>query len=107
MVVQKLHLIMEFLHGLTNISNFLKWVEYKGLCNSCNMGMRDFPDMRIPKACGSKAYILGKSRASMLQVICITSSTLKIAQIYSWLLCLIIIAMGSCCEYGIFILTIS
>ena len=43
--------------------------------NSCNMGMRDLPDMYAlsPWACGPRAYISGKSREHMLQVICITS----------------------------------
>ena len=40
------------------------------LCNSCNMGARDLPDMyaRGPQARGMRAYISGKSRAHMLQV---------------------------------------
>ena len=44
-------------------------------CNSCNMGTRDLPDMY---ARSSRAYISGKSRVHMLQVICNTSGTLKI-----------------------------
>ena len=42
----------------------------RDLSNSCNMGARDLPDMY---ARGMRAYISGKSRAHMLQVICITS----------------------------------
>ena len=62
------------------------------ICNSCNMGTRALPDMYAlsPRACGPQAYISGKSRAPMLQVLWITSGTLKIAQTYSWLLCLFI-----------------
>ena len=47
--------------------------------------MKDLPDMY---AQGLRAYISGKSRAPMLQVICITSGTLKIVQI-----------TGPCCAY--------
>ena len=54
------------------------------------------------EARGLTAYISGKSRAPMLQVLSITSCTLKMAQTYSWLLCLLYIAIGSCCDYGIF-----
>ena len=45
------------------------------LCNSCNMDTRDLPDMyaRGPQARGLRAYMSGKSREHMLQVICITS----------------------------------
>ena len=39
------------------------------------MGARDLPDMY---ARSLRAYISGESRAPMLQVICITSGTLKI-----------------------------
>ena len=51
---------------------------YTGVCNGCNMGARDLPDMyapeaRGPQAQGMRAYISGKSRAHMLQIICITS----------------------------------
>ena len=57
----------------------------------------------MPEARGPQAYISGKSRAPMLQASCITPGTLKIAQTYSWLLCLFIsIAMGSRCDNGIF-----
>ena len=44
------------------------------------MGTRDLPDMyaRSPRAAGPRAYISGKSRVHMLQVICNTSGTLKI-----------------------------
>ena len=53
---------------------------YVATCNSCNMGERDLPDMyaRSLRAAGPRAYISGESRAPMLQVICITSGTLKI-----------------------------
>ena len=47
--------------------------------NSCNMGTRDLPDMY---ARGLRAYISGESRAPMLQVLCITSGTLKICLTY-------------------------
>ena len=43
-------------------------------CNSCNMGMRDLPDMYARRL---RAYISGKSRVHMLQLICNTSGTLK------------------------------
>ena len=44
------------------------------ICNSCNMGMRAFPDMyaRLPKGPGLRAYISGKARMPMLQLICNT-----------------------------------
>ena len=42
------------------------------LCNSCNMGMGDLPDMHALAlglvALGLQAYISGKSRMPMLQV---------------------------------------
>ena len=56
----------------------------RGICLIC------MPEARGPMALGLQAYISGKSRAPMLQVLCITSGTLKIAQTYSWLLCLFI-----------------
>ena len=71
----------------------------RGICLIC------MPSALGPAAIGLQAYISGNSRVPMLQVICNTSGTLKIAQTYSWLLCLFIIAMGSRCDYGIFILT--
>ena len=37
------------------------------LCISCNMGKRDLPDMY---AQSPRAYISGKSRVHMLQLIC-------------------------------------
>ena len=49
------------------------------ICNSCNMGARDLPDMY---ARGLRAYISGESRAPMLQVLCITFGTLKICLTY-------------------------
>ena len=44
------------------------------------MGARDLSDMyaRGPQARGLRAYTSGESRTPMLQVICITSGTLKI-----------------------------
>jgi len=46
-------------------------------CNSCNMGTRDLPDIyaQSPRAAGRglRAYISGKSRVHMLQLICNTS----------------------------------
>ena len=44
------------------------------------MGWRDLPDMYAQslRAAGLRAYISDKSRLPMLQVICITSGTLKI-----------------------------
>ena len=51
----------------------------RGICLIC-----------MPEARGLRAYISGKSRAPMLQVLCITSGTLKITQTQSWLLCLFI-----------------
>ena len=47
--------------------------------NSCNMGERDLPNMY---ARGPRAYISGESRAPMLQVLCITSGTLKVCLTY-------------------------
>ena len=49
------------------------------LCNSCNMGMRDLSDMYslITQSCSLRAYISGKSKVPMVQVICIISGTLK------------------------------
>ena len=43
------------------------------------MSTRDLPDMYAqgPQAQGLRAYISGKSRVHMLQVICSTSGTLK------------------------------
>ena len=48
------------------------------------MGARDLPDMyaRGPQARGLRAYISGESQAPMLQVLCITSGTLKICLTY-------------------------
>ena len=43
---------------------------YTVTCISCNMGRRDLPDMY---ARGLRAYISGKSRLHMLQLICNTS----------------------------------
>ena len=42
----------------------------QSLSISCNMGTRDLPDMY---ARGLRAYISGKSRVHMLQLICNTS----------------------------------
>ena len=47
-------------------------LRYKSVtCNSCNMGTRDLPDIyaRGLQARGLRAYISGKSREHMLQVI--------------------------------------
>ena len=45
-----------------------------GICNSCNLGMRDFPDMY---AQGPRAYVHIRQTASA-HVICNTPGTLKI-----------------------------
>ena len=39
------------------------------MCNSCNMGMRDFPDMY---ARSPREFISGKSQMHMLQLLCNT-----------------------------------
>ena len=57
---------------ITQTINYIMLIEVN---MSCNMGMRDLPDMY---AQGLRAYITGKSRLPMLQVRCITSATLKI-----------------------------
>ena len=63
------------------------------------MGVRDLPDMyaRGPRAC-----ILGKSQAPMLQVVCITSGTLKICPNLQVTALPIYITMSSRFDYGIF-----
>ena len=67
------------------------------LCNSCNMGMRDLPDMY---ARGPRAYISGKSRVHMLQVICNTSGTLKICPNLMSIFPPLYIVMGTRCDCG-------
>ena len=49
------------------------------LCNSCNKGIRDLSDMYslITQSCNLRAYISGKSKVPMVQVLCIVSGTLK------------------------------
>ena len=47
------------------------------ISNSCNMGA-GICLICMPEARGLRAYISGESRAPMLQVMCITSGTLKI-----------------------------
>ena len=64
--------------------------------NCCNMGTRNLPDM---DAQSLRTYISGKSRASMLQVLCITSGTLKIAQTYG---CLLYLYNMDSRDHGIF-----
>ena len=64
------------------------------------MGTRDLPDMY---ARGLRAYISGESRAPMLQVICITSSTLKICPNLQASALPIYITMSIRFDYGIFI----
>ena len=64
---------------------FCRMVEYaECTSNSCNMGARDLPDMYAqgPQARGLRTYISGESRAPMLQVLCMTSSILKICLTY-------------------------
>ena len=70
---------MRLLHHIVTILSMLILADHlTGI--SCNMGRRDLPDMYAqgPQARGLRAYISGKSRLPMLQVICIISSTLKI-----------------------------
>ena len=40
----------------------------RGVCNSCNIGTSDLPDMYVAR--GLRAYISGKSRVPMLQLLC-------------------------------------
>ena len=63
------------------------------------MGARDLPDMY---ARGLRAYISGESRAPMLQVLCITSGTLKICLTYRFCFAYIYITMSIHFDYGIF-----
>ena len=69
------------------------------------MGARDLPDMytRSSRAAGLRAYISGESQAPMLQVICITSGTLKICPNLQCSALPIHITMGIRFDYGIFI----
>ena len=71
-------------------------------CNSCNMGTRDLPDMyaRGPQARGLRAYISGKSRVHMLQVICNTSGTLKICPNLMSIFPPLYIVTGTRCDCG-------
>ena len=70
--------------------------------NSCNMGTRDLPDMyaRGPQARGLRAYISGKSRVHMLQVICNTSGTLKICPNLMSIFPPLYIVTGTRCDCG-------
>ena len=72
------------------------------VCNSCNMGTRDLPDMyaRGPQARGLRAYISGKSRVHMLQVICNTSGTLKICPNLTSIFPPLYIVTGTRCDCG-------
>ena len=56
-------------HNYHNYGNYAPYI-----CNGCNMAMGDLPAMyaRRPQARGLGACILGKSRMTMLQVLCIT-----------------------------------
>ena len=68
------------------------------------MGARDLPDMyaRSPSAAGLRAYISGESRAPMLQLICITSGTLKMCPNLQAFALPIYITMSIRFDYGIF-----
>ena len=68
-------------------------------CNSCNMGERDLPDMY---ARGLREYISGESQVPMLQVIYITSGTLKICPNLQAFALPIYITMSIRFDYGIF-----
>ena len=63
---------------------------FSNTCNICNMGVRNLTGMHTQsvRVADPRAYISGKSWAPMLQVTCITSSTLRITQTYSSLLCI-------------------
>ena len=78
------------------------YIEQGGVCNSCNMGTRDLPDMyaRGPQARGLRAYISGKSRVHMLQVICNTSGTLKICPNLISIFPPLYIVTGTRCDCG-------
>ena len=65
--------------------------------NSCNMGTRDLPDMY---ARGLRAYISGKSRVHMLQVICNTYGTLKICPNLTSIFPPLYIVTGTRCDCG-------
>ena len=74
------------------------YVSVTSLCNSCNMGTGDLPDM--PKECGPQAEGIqsGKSRVHMLQVICNTSGTLKICPNFTSIFPPLYIVTGTRCD---------
>ena len=67
------------------------------VCNSCNIGTRDLPDMY---ARGLRAYISGKSRVHMLQVICNTSGILKVCPNLTSIFLPLYIVTGTRCDCG-------
>ena len=60
------------------------------------------PEAQGPQARGLRAYISGESRAPMLQIICITSGTLKICPNLQAFALPIYITMSIHFDYGIF-----
>ena len=59
-------------HVITVEAITLPWADQRnlqGVCNGCNMAMRDLPDMYAQSL---RAYISGKSLMPMLQLLCIT-----------------------------------
>ena len=77
-------------------------------CSSCNVGTRDLPDMYAwkPRVAGPRADNI---RVRQIRNAYVTSNMYHFrpaiynSQTYNLLLC-VFIKMGSCCDYGIFIL---
>ena len=72
------------------------------ICNSCNAGTSSLPDMyaRGPQAQGLRAYISGKARVPVIQLICYTFGTLKSAQSLMTTARSIYILKGVRCDCG-------
>ena len=66
----------------------------RGICLIC------MPEARGPQARGLRAYISGKSRVHMLQVICNTSGTLKICPNLMSIFPPLYIVTGTRCDCG-------
>ena len=66
----------------------------RGICLIC------MPEARGPQARGLRAYISGKSRVHMLQVICNTSGTLKICPNLMSIFLPLYIVTGTRCDCG-------
>ena len=86
-------------------SSLRKVASYKVcLCNSCNTGTSALPDMYAQRPRVS-VDISGNARVPVLQLICYTSSTLKICPNLLLTALPIYIAKDNHCDYGILILT--